>query len=139
MQVFFNHMKKDQAVQGVTDLLRFVTQVIAILLCCILIGASAMITVQAFSHLSQNNPQAAILDALFVAILLELFFVVRSFINRGSMNVGAIVNVGIIAAVKELIFQLNSLTWQLALAFGVIFLSLGFLYVVEIIHYEKKR
>lgn len=121
------------------DGLKFATQIIAILLCCILIAASALITFDSVFHLLNNDPKAAILDALFVAILLELFYVIRSFVTRGSMNVGAIVNVAVIAAVKELVFKLDDLTWQLALSFGAIFLSLGALYILEVIHYEKTR
>lgn len=119
--------------------LRILTEVIAFVLCMILISASGLITFKGVIHIANGNVDSAILDALFVVILLELFYVIRSFIKRGSMNVGVIINVGIIAAVKELIFQLDSLNLQIAIAFGVIFLTLGILYVLEMLHYERKK
>lgn len=120
-------------------ILRFLTEIIAFILCMILIAASGLITYKGIIHIANGNVDSAILDALFVVILLELFYVIRSFIKRGSMNVGVIINVGIIASVKELIFQLDSLTLQIAISFGVIFITLGVLYVLEMLHYERKK
>ncbi len=120
-------------------LLRLLTEVIAAILCVILILAAGMITYRAFMQILSNDTNAAVLDALFVVILLELFYAIRSFINRGSMNISVIVNVCIVAAVKELIFQIDSLKLQNAIAFAVIFLSLGVLYVIEMIHFERKK
>jgi len=119
--------------------LRMMTEIIAFLLCLILIAASGIITFKGITHIANGNVDSAILDSLFVVILLELFYVIRSFIKRGSMNVGVIINVGIIASVKELILQLDSLNLQMAIAFGVIFLTLGILYVLEMMHYEHKK
>ena len=120
--------------------LRSIINLIALLLCLLLIIIAGYMTVLSFSHLFVNQtPELAITDALFVVIWLELFYAIRSFVKRGSMNVGVIVNVGVISAVKELVFKLDSLTLQMAAAFGAIFISLGVLYVLEVIHYEKKR
>ena len=132
-------MFKDKSLVRITKELGFLTQIIAIVLCLILILASAINTFYAFTHIFKGNILQAVLDALFVVILLELFYAIRSFIHRGSVNVGVIVNVGIIAAVKELIFKLDNLELQIAIAFGVIFLTLGALYVMELIHYERKK
>lgn len=119
--------------------LRFLTEVIALILCVILIVAGGFLTYRAFGNLLYASPEKAVVDALFVIIVLELFYVIRSFIKRGSINVGLIINVGVIAAVKEMVFVLDSITWQLAVSFAVIFLSLGILYLLEIYHYEKKH
>gem|GEM_PF-5352766 len=126
---------RNKAIRG----LRFLTEIIAFALCTILIVASMIITYQASIHIIQGNASTAVLDALYVVILLELFYVIRSFIKRGSMNVGVIINVGIIASVKEMIFKLDSLEMQMAISFGVIFSTLGLLYVLEMIHYERKK
>ena len=119
--------------------LRVLTEIIAFVLCLILIAASGVITFQGVLNIMNGAVDNAILDALFVVILLELFYVIRSFIKRGSMNVGVIINVGIIASVKELIFQLDSLDQEIAVSFGIIFITLGVLYVLEMLHYERKR
>lgn len=120
--------------------LQTATQIIALALCILLILSSAYITgVAFFAMFTGQDPAEVIIRALFVMILLELFYVIRAFIKRGSLNVGVIINVGVIAAVKELIFQLDSLTLQMSIAFGVLFLTLGVLYVMEVIHYERKR
>lgn len=126
---------KNRMVSG----LRTLTEIIAFVLCMILIVTAGVITYNALLELVNGNPTGAILDSLFVVILLELFYVIRSFIKRGSMNVGVIINVAIIAAVKELIFKLNLLSLQMAISFAVIFLSLGLLYIVEMIHYERHK
>lgn len=119
--------------------LRVLTEIIAIGLCLILIATSGFITYQACLSLLSGDPSKAITDSLFVVLLLELFYVIRTFIKRGNMNVGLIINVGVIAAVKELIFKLGSLTLQLGTAFAVVFLSLGLIYVLEMIYYYKKK
>lgn len=134
-------MKKNTDLEMlVISYLRSLINIIALALCVLLIIIAGYMTIQAFSHMFISGlPSEAISDALFVVILLELFYAIRSFVKRGSMNVGVIVNIGVIAAVKELVFKLDTLTTQIALAFSAIFISLGILYVLEVIHYERKR
>lgn len=124
---------------GLLDVVQALTEIIAFVLCLILVASAAYLTYQAFHNLLEGASFEAILDSLFIVILLELFYVIRSFIKRGSMNVGVIINVGVIAAVKEMIFKLDSMELQLAISFGVIFLSLGLLYLLEVIHFAKKK
>lgn len=121
----------------VARILKYFTEFIAALLCVILIAASAMLTYNAFESLLHGSTDRAIQDSLFVIIILEMFYVVRSFIKYGSINVGLVINVGLIASVKAMIFKLESLTVQLALAFGVIFITLGAVYLIESVYYHK--
>ncbi len=126
-------------IDRINRFLEWLTKVIALVLCLILVGASGMLTYFSMQNLFRGDTNAAVSDALFVVILLELVFVVRSFIKRGRINVGILVNVGVIAAVKQLVFALDSIEFYMALSFGIIFLSLGGLYVLEMIHYERKN
>lgn len=130
--------EKEGCVRGLR-LLQTLTHYLALIVGIVLIFASGMIIVDSFMHLADGQTALSIQDALFVLILLELFFVVSSFIKYNTINVGLIVNVGIIAAVKEMILQLDSMTWQLAIAFGVIFISLGTLYWMEGHFYKDHR
>jgi len=50
-----------------------------------------------------------------------------------------VLNVVLIAAAKELIFYLDNLTLQLAGSFGITFVSIGFVYFIETMHFEKKK
>jgi len=66
-----------------------------------------------------------------------MFYVTRSFIRHGSINVAIVINVGIIAAVKEMIFHLDTMNLQIGAAFGIIFISLSFTYFMERMYYKK--
>ena len=113
--------------------LRFATEFIAFVLCLLLIAASGIITWDAVVGLWSGDATIAIQNGLFVIILLEMFYVVRSFIKYGS------VNVGIIAVVKELVFKIPLLNLQMALAFAVVLLSLGLVYLLETMHFNNKK
>lgn len=119
--------------------LQGLARAIGILVGLSLVIASTIIIFNSYSYLVLGSVDQAVQDGLFVLILLELFYVVRSFVKYNSVNVGLIVNVGIIAAVKEMVFQLNNLTWQLAVSFAVIFLSLGVLYWMESQYYRQYK
>lgn len=119
--------------------LRFATEFIAFVLCLLLIAASGIITWDAVIGLWSGDATIAIQNGLFVIILLEMFYVVRSFIKYGSVNVGIILNVGIIAVVKELVFKIPLLNLQMALAFAVVLLSLGLVYLLETMHFNNKK
>ena len=117
--------------------LEVVSKFIAFVVCVGLLMASVFIVVGSFKSLLDGHIDLAVQDGLFVLILLEMFYVVRSFIHYGSINESLVISVGIIAAVKEMIFRLPSMTLQAALGFGVIFLSLALTYFLEKTYYEK--
>jgi uncharacterized membrane protein (DUF373 family) len=121
------------------NLLQSATKVIAVAVCITLIASACILLWEGLVSLFEGKVDEALQDELFVLILLEMFYVIRSFIKYGSINVSIVINIGAIAAVKELIFQMSSLTWQLALAFSLVFISLGFLYFAEIFSFEKKQ
>lgn len=104
-----------------------------------LLASAAILTYYMFVDLFGLKIDDAIQDGLFILILLEMFYVIRSFIKYGSVNVSLVLNVVLIAAAKELIFRLDALTLQLAGSFAVILVSLGFVYFIESIHYERKK
>lgn len=137
--IFPEMKKKMQKIQeNALTALELVSKVIAFFVCIGLLFASGIIVVDAFQGLlQQEDLSLAIQDGLFVLILLEMFYVTRSFIRHGSINVSIIVSVGVIAAVKEMIFQLNSITLQTAIAFGVLFLTLSLTYFMEKTYYKK--
>lgn len=130
--------KATSAIQeGSLKFLEIVSKTIAFVICLHLLIASVMLVINAFEALFHQNFDVAIQDSLFVLILLEMFYVVRSFMRYGSLNVSLIVNVGIIASIKEMIFQLDNLNMQMAIAFGVIFVTLGLTYFMEQYYYRK--
>jgi uncharacterized membrane protein (DUF373 family) len=117
--------------------LEIVSKVIAFFVCVGLLLASALIVYKAFQALLVQDIDLAVQDGLFVLILLEMFYVTRSFIRHGSINVAIVINVGIIAAVKEMIFHLDTMNLQIGAAFGIIFISLSFTYFMERMYYKK--
>ncbi|MBP7670728.1 phosphate-starvation-inducible PsiE family protein [Candidatus Gracilibacteria bacterium] len=119
--------------------LETLSKYIALVVCAILLLAAGSVIWHAFSVLRLGVVDEAVQDGLFVLILLEMFFVVKSFMKYGSINVGLVINVGVIATVKSVVFRLESLNWQLALAFGIVLLSLGFVYFMETLHYKQKK
>lgn len=114
-------------------------KLIAVLLSIILLGAAFLLIFQTFSALINRDTFTAIQDGLFVMITLEMLYVIFSFIKYGSINVSLVINVGIIAVVKDLVFQMKNINLSIALAFSVIIISLSIAYVVEMIVYEKKK
>lgn len=119
--------------------LEVVSKVLALLVCVGLLLAASILIFNSYRTLFGGAINQAIQDGLFVLILLEMFFVVRSFIKYGSINVSLVINIGIIAAVKEMVFQLKTLDLHVAIGFAVIFLSLGFVYLMETVHFSKKK
>lgn len=119
--------------------LEVASKFIAMIVCISLIMAAMFKTMMTFVFLFDGNVDEAIQGSLFVLILLEMFYIVRSFIRFGSINVSIVVSVGIIAAVKQMIFQLDSLTMQIAIAFAVLFVTLSVTYYAEAIFHEKIR
>jgi uncharacterized membrane protein (DUF373 family) len=137
--LYFYRMEKKIIDSRVVYYLEYLSKLIAIIVCFGILLASVLIIVDTFQVLFANDIDKAIQDGLFVLILLEMFYVTRSFIKYGSINVGLVVNVGIIAAVKELVFRMNSLNLELAIAFGVIFLTLSAVYLAETLHFQNKK
>lgn len=117
--------------------LEIVSKIIAFLVCIGLLITSGYIVIRSFNSLLDGNLNIAVQDGLFVLILLEMFYVTRSFINYGTINVSLIISVGVIAAVKEMTFRLETMTMQTAIGFGVIFITLSVTYFMERLYYEK--
>ena len=117
--------------------LELISKVIAYAVCIQLLLASLIITYNTFIAIFSNQVSAAIQDGLFVLILLEMFYVTRSFIKYGTINVSIVINVGLIAAVKQLIFELDSISMQTAIGFGVLFLSLSCTFYLEKIFFKE--
>jgi len=104
-----------------------------------LLASAVILTYYMFLDLFGLNIDDAIQDGLFILILLEMFYVIRSFIKYGSINVSIVLNVVLIGVAKELIFYLDALTLQLAGSFGIVLISLGVVYFIESMHYESKK
>jgi uncharacterized membrane protein (DUF373 family) len=113
-------------------------KIIAVFLALALLVGAGLTTIQTFNSLLQYEVSDALQKGLAALINLEMFYVVRSFIKYGSINVGIVVNVGIIACIKELIFKINSLTMQTGIAFGVVLITLAVIYYVETLHFQKQ-
>lgn len=112
---------------------------IALLLCVILIITSIIITYEALQALVVDDSNKSIQDGLYVMILLEMLYVVFSFIKYGSINVSLVINVGIIAAVKALIFKLEAIDFWTALSFTILIVGLGIGYLLEMIVFNQKK
>lgn len=119
------------------QVLEVVSKSIAYFVCLGLLIASGMIVFRSYQFLAEGNVDLAIQGGLSVLILLEMFYVTRSFIRHGSINVSIIINVGVIAAVKEMVLKLNTIDLQIAAAFGIIFVTLSFTYFLEKTFYKK--
>ena len=114
------------------------TKIIATLFSCTIVVAAGMETAQIFVRLYEKNIDSAIQDGLFVLILLEMYYVVRSFIKYDSINISLIINVGIVAIVKEVIFKLEKLDIYSSIAFTLIFLGFCVGFVIENQYSQKK-
>jgi len=119
--------------------LEHIGEFLAILVAFGLLAASALIIASSYRDLLTFRVDRAIQDGLFVLILLELFFVVRSFVKYGTINIGLVVNVAIIAILKQLLFEIESFSIQTAGAFAITLLTLGFVYYTETVTFFKKR
>jgi uncharacterized membrane protein (DUF373 family) len=135
-------MSKTKTFPGFNILIT-IAKIIAVIFGVALLLASAIEVYNVFVHLMTQSIDQAIQEGLFVLILLEMLYVIRSYIRYESINVGIVVNVGIVAAVKELIFVIKDITLQTGIAFSLIFISLGIIYFLEERYYvtfkELKR
>jgi len=111
--------------------LQMATKVLAVLFNVAILIAAGIEIVQVFIGLMEMNIASAIQDGLFVLILLEMFYVVRSFIKYGSVNTALIISVGIVAIVKEVIFKLNTLDLNSSIAFTILFLGFCIGFILE--------
>lgn len=115
------------------------SRIVAYLVSIALLIGAVFITADAFVNLFRFNINQAIQDALSVLILLEMFYVIRSYIKHGSINVGLVINVGVIAIIKELILQLSSITLQVATGFALLLITLAAVYYVEFLVFQKYK
>ena len=104
-------------------LLQKLTVFMAFLFCCALVFASGIEVYWMITRIIDLDIHLAVQEGLFVLILLEMFFVVRSFIKYGSVNTALIISVGIVAIVKEVVFKLDSLTIETSIGYAVLFLA----------------
>lgn len=133
-----NAMKRDIDFPGFR-VLEWISQAIAFVVCVGLLIASCILILNSFKVLFDSRVNEAVQDGLFVLILLEMFYVVRSFMKYGSINVALVVSVGVIAAVKSMIFRLDTMDLMTAIGFGVLFVTLGVLYMMESLTFRKKN
>lgn len=106
-------------------------QLLGLVLCVALITAATMEVWITFQELLNWNISSAIQDGMLVLILLELVYVVRSFIKYGSINLALIISVGIIATVKTIVLELGTITLEAATAYTMLFVALCVGFVIE--------
>lgn len=111
--------------------LQIATKIIAMIFSAAVLLAASIETVRVFFGIFEMNIISAIQDGLFVLILLEMFYVVRSFIKYGSVNITLIISVGIVAIIKAVIFKLETLDLNTSIAFTILFLGLCIGLVLE--------
>ncbi len=105
-----------------------------------LIGAACLMIYHSFSELLLNGDvKVAVQDGLFVLILLEMLTIIRSYLKYRSVNISLVINVGFIATLKQLVFEMESMTLEIAAAFGMIILTLAVAYYIESRHFEAKK
>lgn len=121
-----------------TRLLQKSTQLLAYLFNVAIVIAASMEVAGVFNQLYLMNIGSAIQSGLFVLILLEMFYVVRSFIKYGSVNISLIISVGIVAIVKQMIFNMENPSLDTGLALSAMFLSLSIGLLIENHHYAMK-
>lgn len=118
--------------------MQLATKVLATLFNIALLIAASIEIGRVFFGIYTLNIASAIQDGLFVLILLEMFYVVRSFIKYGSVNIALIISLGIVAVVKELIFNLKTLDLSSSGSYAILLLSLSIAFVLEDRSYTMK-
>lgn len=118
--------------------LQISTKFLAIALGAALVIASSIEIYKVSIELLDFQISSAIQEGMFMLILLEMFYVVRSFIKYGSVNTSLIISVGIVAIIKVIIFNLNTMDLNKAIGFSVLFLSLSVGLLLENQHYKLK-
>lgn len=119
--------------------LQWLTQMIAMIFNVALIVAAGSEVWLMASGIYEGNIERALQDGLFALIILEMFYVVRSFIKYGKVNTGLIISVGIVAVVKELIFKLKTLEMVDAIGFSILILSMAIALYIEHHHHIVKK
>jgi uncharacterized membrane protein (DUF373 family) len=119
--------------------LQWITKAIAMSFNVALLIAAAYEVFKMFEGIYQGDIAIAIQEGLFALIILEMFYVVRSFIKYGKVNTGLIISVGIVAVVKELIFKLKTLEMTDAIGFSVLIFAMSVALYIEYHHYVVKN
>jgi uncharacterized membrane protein (DUF373 family) len=89
-------------------------------------------------ELFYESARVLIDSILFLFILLELYTILIQYLRKGYIKVERIVEVGIIAVVKELMFHISDLNMNSMIGISSILLSLGALFYIEK-HFSKQR
>lgn len=75
---------------------------------------------------------------LFALILVELFTILRKYLEKGYIKVERVIEVGIISIIREIIFRLFEMPVESIYAISILLLTLGALFFVEKF-YSKER
>lgn len=118
--------------------MQLITKGLAIGLGLALIAASSIEIYKVVLELMDFQVSSAIQEGMLMLILLEMFYVVRSFIKYGSVNTSLIISVGIVAVIKMIIFNLSDMDLEKAIAFSILILSLSVGLLLENQHYNLK-
>lgn len=132
-------MTEKSRIDKISDLLEKGAKCIALLVGAGLLLAALLMLEKVIFGLWVSSPELAVQEGIFVMLLLEMVYVVRSFIKYGSINVALVINVGMIAIVKELVFKIPELDLQIAISFSIVLFGLGVAYLMETILFRKKK
>lgn len=124
--------QKSKLVQNVQVILYGIMGGISLLL---LIATLAVIAITLFGLFTPDtllgDTKTAISTILYVLILLELVVILKHYFEYHHISVTRIVELGVIAVVREVIFHLLDWEWAQILAVSALLLVLGAMYLVR--------
>lgn len=138
MRALKHTMNKSVPMPGMGTL-QWLTKAIAMVFNVALLIAASYEVYKMFLGIYIGDIAVAIQEGLFALIILEMFYVVRSFMKYGKVNTGLIISVGIVAVIKELIFKLKTLEMTDAIGFSVLIFAMSVALYIEYHHHVVKK
>lgn len=91
-----------------------------------------------FADIASGNFQNIINDLLLTIILIELFTILYSYLQKYYIKVERVIELGIISIIREILFKVQEFEISRIYAIAVLLVSFGVLFIIEK-YYSKSR
>lgn len=109
-----------------------------LLIFALLVGIIKELYTLIFIHLLSDTAKAIIAQILFIVILIELFTVLTAYLRHNQIKVQRVLEIGIIALVRETIFVAFEADVGRLYSIAVLLLVFGIVFAIEK-HFAMKR
>jgi uncharacterized membrane protein (DUF373 family) len=131
--------RESKLVNRVLPILKTISNIIIILLIVALMATIVYkLFILYFYDIASGNFQNIINDLLLLIILIELFTILFSYLQKYYIKVERVIELGMISIIREMLFKVQEIEVDRILAVAVLLISFGILFFIEK-YYSKSR